>query len=352
MISRVKSTLKFFSEANKVSCRIALRQAIDEEMERNPDVFLMGEEVAVYQGAYKISASLYQKYGEKRVIDTPITEAGFTGLAVGASMNGLTPIVEFMTWNFALQSIDHIINSCAKTRYMSGGDISGSIVFRGLNGPAAYVGAQHSQCFAAWYSNVPGLRVVSPYDAYDCKRLLKASIREKNPVVFLENELMYSKEFEVGEDFADKDIIDPIGKAKIMRAGKDCTVVSFSRMVGECLLAAEILEKQGISVEVINLRTIKPIDRNTIIESVKKTGRLVAVEDGWPQSGVTAEVISIVTESEAFDYLDAHPERVSSWDIPLPYAKSLEVLSTPHPEHIVASVLKTLQGTKLVQVSK
>lgn len=332
---------------NKISCRLALRQAIDEEMERNSNVFLMGEEVALYQGAYKISSGLLQKYGEKRVVDTPITEAGFTGLAVGASLNGLTPIVEFMTWNFALQSIDHIINSCAKTRYMSGGDLGGSIVFRGLNGPAAFVGAQHSQCFAAWYSNVPGLRVVAPYDAMDCKLTLKASIREPNPVVFLENELMYSREFEVDSEFDNKDIIFPIGKARIMRKGSDVTLISFSRMVGECIKVADELEQKGISVEVINLVSIKPLDRGIIINSVIKTSRVVVVEDGWPQSGVASEVITTIIESKAFDYLDAPPERVTSWDIPLPYAKDLEAASTPGVNHIIKSVNKTLIGSRL-----
>ena len=334
-----------FAEKTKVSIRQALKLAMEEEMERDPAVFLIGEEVAQYQGAYKISAGMLQKFGPERVVDTPITEAGFTGLAVGASLNGTKPIVEFMTWNFALQAIDHIVNSCAKIRYMSGGDLYGQIVFRGLNGPAASVGAQHSQCFAAWYSNIPGLKVVSPYDAYDCKMLLKASIRDNAPVVFLENELMYSREFEVDQDFFDPEKIEPIGKAKIMRQGTDCTVISFSRMVGECVEAANQLAEEGISVEVINLRTIRPLDRETIIKSAIKTGRVVAVEDGYPQSGVTAEIISTIVESPAFDYLDAPPERVTAWDIPLAYAKTLESATVPQIENIVKAVKKTLIGT-------
>jgi pyruvate dehydrogenase E1 component beta subunit len=341
----IRSIRKGFAEKPKVSVRQALKLAMEEEMERNPNVILIGEEVAVYQGAYKISAGMLQKFGPERVIDTPITEAGFTGISVGASLNGVVPIVEFMTWNFALQAIDHIVNSCAKIRYMSGGDIHGAIVFRGLNGPAASVGAQHSQCFAAWYSNIPGLKVVSPFDSNDCKMLLKAAIREKGPVVFLENELMYSKEFEVDEEFYDVNAIQEIGKAKIMREGTDCTLISFSRMVGECLEAAEQLEKEGISVEVINLRTIRPLDRETIIKSVIKTGRAVAVEDGYPQSGVTAEILSTIIESPAFDYLDAPPERITAWDIPLAYAKTLESATIPQVENIIKGVRKTLIGT-------
>lgn len=346
MLRLFRSSLKRgFAETSKVSIRQALRMAMEEEMDRNPNVILIGEEVAVYQGAYKISAGMLQKFGPDRVVDTPITEAGFTGLAVGASLNGVIPIVEFMTMNFALQAIDHIVNSSAKIRYMSGGDIHGSIVFRGLNGPAASVGAQHSQCFAAWYSNIPGLKVISPFDSYDCKQLLKAAIRETGPVVFLENELMYSREFEVGPDFFDPEVVAPVGKARVMQEGSDCTVVSFSRMVGECMLAAQELAKEGISVEVINLRTIKPLDRETVIRSVIKTGRLVAVEDGYPQSGVTAEVVSTVIESPAWDFLDAPPERVTAWDIPLAYAKTLESATLPQVENIIKAIKKTLAGT-------
>lgn len=339
--------LRRFSENKKVSCRMAIRMAMDEEMERNPNVILIGEEVGQYKGAYKISEGLLPKYGPDRVVDTPITEAGFTGLAVGASLNGVIPIVEFMNWGFALQSIDHIVNSCAKIRYMSGGLLHGSIVFRGLNGAGTCVGAQHSHCFAAWYSNIPGLHVVSPYDAFDCKSLLKASIRSLTPVIFLENELMYSKEFEVEDSFFDKDLLAPIGKARIMREGSHVTVVAFSRMVGESLLAAEELAKEGISVEVINLRSIKPLDRETIIKSVIKTGRLVAVEDGFPTSGVTAEILSAVMESPAFDYLDAPAQRVTAWDIPVPYARHLEIASLPQIANIVKAVKNTMVGVKL-----
>ena len=336
-----------FSEKQKITVRKSLRMAMEEEMESNPNVILIGEEVGQYKGAYKISEGMLEKFGPDRVVDTPITEAGFTGLAVGASMNGVIPIVEFMTWNFALQAIDHIVNSCAKIRYMSGGDLHGQIVFRGLNGPAASVAAQHSQCFAAWYSNVPGIHVVSPYDSYDCKTLLKASIRSKTPVVFLENELMYSREFEVEDIFFDKNHIEPIGKARIMKEGKHVTVIAFSRMVGEALIAANQLEKEGISVEVINLRTIKPLDRESIIKSVMKTGRVVAVEDGYPSSGVTAEILSVIMESPAFDHLDAPAERVTAWDIPLAYAKNLETASLPQVENIVKAIRKTLKGFKI-----
>ena len=352
----LRSQARFFAEAEKtdktqkakkVSTRVALRQAMDEEMERDPAVFLIGEEVAQYHGAYKISDGLLEKYGPDRVVDTPITEAGFTGLAVGASLQNTRPVVEFMTMNFALQAIDHIVNSCAKIRYMSGGDLHGSIVFRGINGPAASVAAQHSQCFAAWYSSVPGLTVLSPYDAYDCKQLLKAAIRHTSPVVFLENELMYSREFEVGEDFYDAEMVAPLGKARIMREGTDVTLVSFSRMVGELMLAADELQKEGISAEVINLRSIKPLDRESIIKSVMKTGRLVAVEDGYPSSGITAEVISTVVESPAFDFLDAPPERVTAWDIPLAYATNLETATLPGPANIIRAVKNTLRGSKL-----
>lgn len=348
MLARsLRNISRGFAEKQKISVRKALRLAMEEEMEADPNVILIGEEVGQYKGAYKISEGMLEKFGPKRIIDTPITEAGFTGLAVGASLNGVVPILEFMTWNFALQAIDHIVNSCAKIRYMSGGDIHGRIVFRGLNGPAASVAAQHSQCFAAWYSNVPGIHVVSPYDAYDCKTLLKSSIRSLTPVVFLENELMYSREFEVDEKFFDKNLVEPIGKARMMREGNHVTIVAFSRMVGECMLAAEELEKQGISCEVLNLRTIKPLDRESIIKSVMKTGRLVAVEDGYPTSGVTAEILSAVMESPAFDYLDAPAQRVTAWDIPLPYGKNLETAALPQVANIVKAVKNTLQGVKL-----
>lgn len=347
LANRLARLARRFAEKKQVSVREALRMAMVEEMEANPNVILIGEEVGQYKGAYKISEGMLEKFGPKRVVDTPITEAGFTGLAVGASLNGVVPILEYMTWNFALQAIDHIVNSCAKVRYMSGGDIHGRIVFRGLNGPAASVAAQHSQCFAAWYSNVPGLVVLSPYDSYDCKTLLKSAIRSPTPVVFLENELMYSRKFEVEDSFFDPNLTQPIGKARIMREGKHVTIVAFSRMVGESVLAAEELAKEGIEAEVINLRSIKPLDREAIIKSVMKTGRLVAVEDGYPTSGVTAEILAAVMESPAFDYLDAPAQRVTGWDIPLPYAKNLETAALPQVANIVRAAKHTMEGFRL-----
>ncbi|MDO9431712.1 MAG: pyruvate dehydrogenase complex E1 component subunit beta, partial [Phenylobacterium sp.] len=297
-------------------------------------VFLMGEEVAQYQGAYKVSRDLLQEFGDKRVIDTPITEYGFAGLGVGAAMAGLKPIVEFMTWNFAMQAIDHIINSAAKTLYMSGGQIKCSVVFRGPNGAAARVGAQHSQDYSAWYAQVPGLKVVAPYDAADAKGLLKAAIRDPNPVVFLEHEMMYGQEFDVPEDV---DWVVPIGKAKVRRQGKDVTITAHSRMVGMALKAAEQLAAEGIDAEVIDLRTLRPLDHETIVESVKKTNRLVTAEEGWGPMGVGAEVIARVVD-QAFDYLDAPPARVHQKDVPLPYAANLEALSLPSVEDIVKAV--------------
>jgi pyruvate dehydrogenase E1 component beta subunit len=315
----------------KVTVRDALRDAMAEEMRRDADVFLMGEEVAQYQGAYKVSRDLLQEFGEQRVIDTPITEYGFAGVGVGAAMAGLKPIVEFMTFNFAMQAIDHIINSAAKTLYMSGGQIKTSIVFRGPNGAAARVAAQHSQDYAAWYGHVPGLKVIAPYDAADAKGLLKAAIRDPNPVVFLEHEMLYGQEFDVPEDI---DWVVPIGKAKVRRQGADVTLVAYSRMVGFCLKAAEELAAEGIEAEVVDLRTIRPMDIGTVVESVKKTNRLVTVEEGWGPMGVGAEVAAKVVEL-AFDYLDAPPARVHQEDVPLPYAANLEVLSMPSVEKIV-----------------
>jgi pyruvate dehydrogenase E1 component beta subunit len=315
----------------KQTVRDALRDAMAEEMRRDGDVFLMGEEVAQYQGAYKVSRDLLQEFGERRVIDTPITEYGFAGVGVGAAMAGLKPIVEFMTFNFAMQAIDAIINSAAKTLYMSGGQIKTSIVFRGPNGAAARVAAQHSQDYAAWYGSVPGLKVIAPYDAADAKGLLKAAIRDPNPVVFLENEMLYGQEFDVPEGI---DWVLPIGKAKVRRQGSGVTLVSFSRMVGFCLQAAEQLAGEGIEAEVIDLRTIRPMDIDTVIESVKKTNRLVTVEEGWAPMGVGAEVAARVAE-QAFDYLDAPPARVHQEDVPLPYAANLEALSLPSVEKIV-----------------
>ncbi len=322
----------------KTTIRDALRDAMAEEMRRDGSVFLIGEEVAQYQGAYKVSRELLQEFGAKRVVDTPITEHGFAGLGVGAAMAGLKPIVEFMTWNFGMQAIDHIINSAAKTLYMSGGQIRAPVVFRGPNGAASRVGAQHSQDFSAWYANVPGLKVVAPYDAADAKGLLKAAIRDPNPVVFLEHEMMYGIEFDVPEV---EDWIVPIGKAKIRREGTDVTITAHSRMVGFALQAAETLEAEGISCEVVDLRTLRPLDHETIVESVKKTSRLVSAEEGWGPMGVGAEVVARVIE-HAFDYLDAPPLRVHQEDLPLPYAANLEILSLPGVDKIVAAVRKVM----------
>jgi len=330
-------------KAQNPAVRDALNSAMEEEIRRDDRVFLMGEEVAQYNGAYKVSKGLFEKLGGKRIIDTPITEMGFAGLAVGAAMAGLRPICEFMTFNFSLQAIDHLVNSAAKTRYMSGGMMHVPIVFRGPNGPAAAVAAQHSQCFAAWYGSVPGMKVVAPYDCEDARGLLKSAIRDDNPVVCLENEIMYGVTFPLSEEAKSPDFLIPIGKAKIMRPGKQVTIVSFSRGVGTSLEAAAILEKQGIDCEVINLRTIRPLDRDTILNSVKKTGRLVTVEEGWPQSGVGAEIVAMVTENAAtFDYLDAPPARVTGADVPMPYAKGLEAFAVPKPENVVHVVQKVV----------
>jgi len=315
----------------KTTVRDALRDAMAEEMRRDDTVFLMGEEVAQYQGAYKVSRGLLEEFGERRVIDTPITEHGFAGLGVGAAMAGLKPIVEFMTWNFAMQAIDHIINSAAKTHYMSGGQITTPMVFRGPNGAASRVAAQHSQDYAAWYAHVPGLKVIAPYDAADAKGLLKAAIRDPNPVVFLEHEMLYGQEFDVPEG---EDYVLPIGLAKVRRSGADVTITAYSRMVGLALKAAEELAAEGIEAEVVDLRTIRPLDHDTIVDSVKKTHRLVTVEEGWGPMGVGAEVIARVIE-HAFDYLDAPPARVCQEDVPLPYAANLEAASLPSVEKIV-----------------
>ena len=317
----------------KTTIRDALRDAMAEEMRRDESVFLIGEEVAQYQGAYKVSRELLQEFGDKRVVDTPITEHGFAGLGVGAAMAGLKPIVEFMTFNFAMQAIDHIINSAAKTLYMSGGQIRAPIVFRGPNGAASRVGAQHSQDYSAWYAQVPGLKVIAPYDAADAKGLLKAAIRDPNPVVFLEHEMMYGLEFDVPEG----DYVLPIGKAKVRREGTDVTITAHSRMVGFALQAAEKLAEAGIECEVIDLRTLRPLDHETIVESVKKTNRLVSAEEGWGPMGVGAEVVARVIE-HAFDYLDAPPLRVHQEDVPLPYAANLEALSLPGVDKIINAV--------------
>lgn len=320
----------------KITVREALRDAMAEEMRRDGEVFVMGEEVAEYQGAYKVTQGLLDEFGEERVIDTPITEYGFAGVGCGAAMMGLKPVVEFMTFNFAMQAIDQIVSTAAKTRYMSGGQISCPIVFRGPNGAASRVAAQHSQCFASWYGHVPGLKVIAPYSAADCKGLLKAAIRDPNPVVFLENEMMYGQSMDVPDD---EDYVLPIGKAAVLREGDDVTIVAFSLMVGHALKAADELKKQGISAEVIDLRTIRPLDGETIINSVKKTSRLVTVEEGWPGFGVGAEIAALVME-EAFDYLDCQPIRVAGVDVPLPYAANLEKLALPQAEDIVEAAQK------------
>jgi pyruvate dehydrogenase E1 component beta subunit len=314
-----------------MTVREALRDAMAEEMRRDEKIFLMGEEVAQYQGAYKVSQGLLDEFGAKRVIDTPITEHGFAGLGVGAAFGGLKPIVEFMTFNFAMQAMDQIINSAAKTHYMSGGQMTNPIVFRGPNGAAARVGAQHSQCYASWYAHVPGLRVLAPWSAADAKGLLKAAIRDPNPVIFLENEILYGQSFDVPQD---PDFVLPIGRAKIERPGKDVTITAFSIMVGKALAAAEELAKQGIDAEVINLRSLRPFDTETVVNSVKKTNRLVSVEEGWAFAGIGAELAAQMME-QAFDWLDAPVKRVHGLDVPLPYAANLEKLALPQPENIV-----------------
>lgn len=331
----------FASQTTDLTVRDALNSAMDEEMARDDKVYVLGEEVGEYQGAYKITRGLLAKYGAERVRDTPITEAGFCGIAVGSAFAGLKPVCEFMTWNFALQAMDHIINSAAKTLYMSAGDINCPIVFRGPNGAASGVGAQHSQCFAAWYSSCPGLKVLAPYDAEDARGLLKAAIRDPDPVVFLENEMMYGTAFPVSAEVLDKDFVLPIGKAKIMREGKDVTLVSFSRSVAFCLEAAEALAKDGIECEVINLRSIKPLDRETIVQSARKTHRVVSVEEGWPQCGVGSEIAAVVQE-EAFDDLDAPVVRVTGAEVPMPYATALEHAALPHVEDVIKAVKKMM----------
>ncbi len=321
-----------------ITVREAIRDAIAEEMRRDKSVFLLGEEVGEYQGAYKVTQGLLDEFGSNRIVDTPITEAGFTGLAVGASMNGLRPIVEFMTWNFAMQAIDHIINSAAKTYYMSGGKLNIPIVFRGPNGVASRVAAQHSQDYTAWYSHVPGLRVLAPYDALDAKGLLKGAIRDNNPVVFLEHELLYNEKFEISDD---EEILE-FGKAKIMKKGNDISLISFSRGVDLALEVEKELEGNGFSAEVINLRSIKPLDIETIINSVKKTNRVAVIEEGWQQSGVGAEIIAVIIKN-AFDFLDAPPLRFSGEDVPLPYAENLEKLALPSTDKILKECLEILQ---------
>jgi pyruvate dehydrogenase E1 component beta subunit len=331
---RAPSTeLEYTGETRTMTVREALRDAIAEEMRRDEAVFLLGEEVGEYQGAYKVSQGLLQEFGPRRVIDTPITEQGFAGLGIGAGFAGLRPIVEFMTFNFAMQAMDQIINSASKTRYMSGGQMSCPIVFRGPNGVAARVAAQHSQCYASWYAHCPGLKVIAPFTGADHKGLLKAAIRDPNPVVFLEHELVYGESFAVPED---PEFIVPIGKARIARSGDHVTITAFSRMVKLAIQAAEELENAGISAEIIDLRTLRPFDIDTVVASVKKTNRIVSVEEGWPFAGIGAEIAAIVME-ECFDWLDAPLKRVAGKDVPLPYAANLERLALPQVEDIIAA---------------
>jgi len=325
-----------------LTVRESLRDAMAEEMRRDENVFIMGEEVAEYQGAYKVTQGLLDEFGAKRVIDTPITEQGFAGLGVGAAFGELRPIVEFMTFNFAMQAIDQIINSAAKTLYMSGGQMGCPIVFRGPNGAASRVAAQHSQCFASWYAHCPGLKVVAPYSAADAKGLLKAAIRDPNPVIFLEHEVLYGQSFEVPDD---DDWIVPIGTANILRSGTDVTIVAFSIMVGRALEAANGLAEQGISAEVIDLRSIRPLDTDTIVASVKKTSRLVSCEEGFPFAGIGAEIAMQVME-QAFDWLDAPIARVTGKDVPMPYAANLEALALPQVDDIVATAMAACDGFK------
>jgi pyruvate dehydrogenase E1 component beta subunit len=321
-----------------LTVREALRDAMAEEMRRDPMVYLMGEEVAEYQGAYKVSQNLLQEFGAKRVIDTPITEHGFTGLAVGAAFGGLRPIVEFMTFNFAMQAIDQIVNSAAKTLYMSGGQMGCPVVFRGPNGAAARVAAQHSQCYASWYAHCPGLKVVAPWSAADAKGLLKAAIRDPNPVIFLENEILYGQSFPVPQQ---DDFVLPIGRARVERPGAHVTIAAFSLMVGAALKAAEALAVEGIEAEVVNLRSLRPLDTETILASVKKTNRLVSVEEGWPYAGIGAEIAAAMME-HGFDYLDAPVARVTGVDVPMPYAANLERMVVPQPDRIAAAAKAVL----------
>lgn len=324
-----------------VTVREALRDAMAEEMRKDNNVFVIGEEVAEYQGAYKITQGLLQEFGPKRVVDTPITEHGFAGLACGAAFAGLKPICEFMTFNFAMQAIDHIINSAAKTNYMSGGQVSCPIVFRGPNGAAARVGAQHSQCYAGWYAHVPGLKVIAPYSAEDAKGLLKSAIRDPNPVVFLENEILYGQSFEI----PDEEYTIPIGKARVVKEGRDVTITAFSIQVKNAIEAAMELEEMGISAEVIDLRTIRPLDTETIFNSVMKTNRLVTVQEGWPFASVNSSICQLVVEN-IFDYLDAQIVSVHGKDVPLPYAANLEKLALPQKQDIIEAVQKVCYRAK------
>lgn len=337
-VTSVPLEADYKGEYRKQTVREALRDAMAEEMRRDPSVFLMGEEVAQYQGAYKVSQGLLDEFGAKRVIDAPISEMGFAGLGVGAALSGLRPIIEFMTFNFAMQALDQIINSAAKTLYMSGGQMGSPIVFRGPNGPASRVAAQHSQCYASWYAHCPGLKVVSPYSAADAKGLLKSAIRDPNPVIFLEHEILYGASFDVPTD---PDYIVPIGRARVVRPGRDVTITAFSFSVKIALEAAELLAAEGIDAEVIDLRSLRPLDIGTIVDSVKRTNRLVTVEEGWGFAGIGGEVAMQVIE-HAFDYLDAPPARVYGADVPLPYAANLEKLALPQSHNVVAAAKSTL----------
>jgi len=323
-----------FKEAEVIQIREAITRALDEELARDPKVFILGEEVGAFNGAYKVTKGLMEKHGAHRVIDAPITESGFAGLGIGAAMGGTIPVIEFMTWNFALQAIDHIVNTAAKSRYMSGGAIKIPITFRGPNGPPGAVGAQHSQDFGAWYASIPGLKVATAYSCDDAKGITKAAIRDPNPVILLESEVHYNAKFPLSDEAQDPNYLIPFGKAKIERVGKHVTLISYARLVGQCLIAAEELEKEGISAEVINLRSLRPLDLDTIINSIKKTGRVVTAEEGFPACGIGAELISIANEY-CFDYLDAPPERITSADVPMPYAKPIEDLAIPQAINII-----------------
>jgi len=341
VVSRGKNAFVRGFATKEMSVREAICEGLDEEMERDESVYIIGEEVAQYQGAYKVTKGLYQKYGEKRVIDTPITEAGFTGLAIGSALQDLRPVVEFMTINFSMQAIDHIVNSAAKQYYMSGGELTVPIVFRGPNGYSAGTGAQHAQCYAAWFGAIPGLKVVSPYSSEDAKGLIKAAIRDPNPVMVLEHELMYGVSFPMSDEAQSKDFVIEIGKAKIEREGSDVTIISYSKEVGKALEAAEIMAAKGVSCEVVNLRSIRPIDRETIFNSIKKTGRCVTLEQGFPQHGVGAEIAAMIMETDTFNYLDAPMERVTGADVPTPYTAVLEDQVFPKVNDVIAAIERT-----------
>eukprot|EP00744_Colponema_vietnamica_P008196 GILI01011712.1.p1 GENE.GILI01011712.1~~GILI01011712.1.p1 ORF type:complete len:351 (-),score=139.43 GILI01011712.1:488-1540(-) len=319
-----------------MTIREALNSALDEELKRDDRVFVLGEEVGQYNGAYKVTKGLLEKYGTRRIVDTPITEHGFTGMACGAALNGLRPVVEFMSFNFSLQAMDQIVNTAAKGLYMSGGTMHCPIVFRGCNGASAGVGAQHSQCLAPWFASVPGLKVFAPYNCEDARGMLKAAIRDNNPVAVLEHELMYGESYDVSDAAMDKDFLIPFGKAKVEREGSDISIFAFSRGVGIALKAAETLKKEGINAEVINLRSLRPLDRESIIKSVKKTNRAMTVDESWPTCNIGAEICASIMESEAFDYLDAPMERVSCAEVPTPYSKNIETASQPQVDDVLA----------------